>query len=233
MKEMIIHGLQEAYENMVRMIADFLPRFVVMLIIILVGWIVALSLKHILRVVLRITKFDRLSENAGASQVLRKAALPSMSELLSRLLFWVSWMGFVMLGIGVLGIVGLQEQITHFMSFLPQVFVAFLILFVGLLAANFFSRSVLLAAVNAGFRSPRMLSGSIRAGIGILAIAMALEQIGLARQTVIMAFSIVIGAFMFGLAIAFGLAGRHLAREVLERYFVREKKAKEDELPPL
>lgn len=233
MKEMIIQGLQQAYVNLGRMIAEFLPRFVVMLIVILAGWIVALLLKYIFRAVLKVAKFDKLSEDTGASQLLRKAALPPMSELLSRLLFWVIWLGFAMVGVSVLGIVSLQEHINHFISFLPQIFVAFLILFFGLLAANFFSRSALLAAVNAGFHQPRLLSGSIRGGIGILAVAMALEQIGLARQTVVTAFSIVFGAFMLGLAIAFGLGGRYLARQALERYFVEHKKEKEEELPPL
>ena len=74
MKEMILRGLQQAYENMVHMIAEFLPRFVVMFIIMAVGWLVALLLKYLLRAILRLTKLDRLSEESGASQVLRKAA---------------------------------------------------------------------------------------------------------------------------------------------------------------
>ena len=42
MKEIILRGLQQAYENMVHMIAEFLPRFVVMFIILLFGWLLAL-----------------------------------------------------------------------------------------------------------------------------------------------------------------------------------------------
>src|SRR5258708_4367345 len=77
MKEMILRGLQQAYENMVHMIAEFLPRFVVMFIIMLFGWLVALLLKYSVRAVLHLTKLDRISEESGASQVLRKAALAS------------------------------------------------------------------------------------------------------------------------------------------------------------
>jgi hypothetical protein len=62
--------------------------------------------------------------------------------------------------------------------------------------------------------------------------------VGLANQTVISAFSIVFGALMFALAIAFGLGGRDLARQTLERYLGdsrrREKeKEKEEEPSPL
>src|SRR5205823_13916293 len=96
MKEMILKGLQQAYENMVHMIAEFLPRFVVMFIIMAVGWLVALLLKYLVRAILHLTKLDRISEESGASQVLRKAALPTISELLSRAFFWVTWVAFAL-----------------------------------------------------------------------------------------------------------------------------------------
>lgn len=233
MREMILNGFQEAHRNFEHMLAEFLPRFIVMLIIILIGWLVAYLLKFVLRAILRLTKIDRVSEEAGASRLLRKADLPSMSELLSRALFWVIWLGFIVVGVSVLGIVSLQQQISNLIALLPQVFVAFFVLFVGFLAANFFSRAALLAGVNAGFPSPRVLSETIRIVIGFLAFSMALEQIGLGRQTVMVAFSIVFGALMLGLAIAFGFGGRDLARRTLEKHLLRDQKGKEDELSPL
>jgi small-conductance mechanosensitive channel len=237
MKETVLRGLEQAYENLVHMIADFLPRFVVMLTIIVAGLLVAFLLKYLLRSVLHLTKLDRFSEETGASHVLRKAALPSMTELLSRSLFWVTLLGFTLLGISVLGISELQEQISRLFGLLPEVFVAILIFFGGVLAANFLSRAVLLAAVNAGYRSPRLWSGMVRFVIWILAISMALEQIGLAKETVVAAFSIAFGAVMLALALAFGLGGRDLARQALERYLGNKKREithdREEEPSPL
>jgi hypothetical protein len=235
MKEMIFHGTAQAYENLARMIGEFLPRFIVMLSIVLVGWLVAVILKKTARSILKLTRLDQLSEEAGASGVLRRAALPGLTELLSRSVFWITWLGFMLVGISVLQISGLQDQISHIFVLLPQILIALLILFVGLVAANFFSRAALLAAVNEGYPSPPILSATIRFVIWILAISMALEQVGLARETVIVAFSIVFGAVMLGLALAFGLGGKDLAKAALERYFGRKKKEKEkeEELSPL
>ena len=232
MKDMIIRGLQQAYENMVHMMAEFLPRLVVMLIVGLVGLLIAFAFKYMLRAILHLSRLDRLSEESGASRMLRHAALPSITELLSRSLFWLTWLGFILVGISVLGITGLQEQISRLFQLLPQVLIAILILFVGLLAGNFLSRAALLTAVNAGYRSPKLWSGSIRFVIWILAITMALEQVGLARQTVITAFSIIFGALMLALAIAFGLGGRDLAQQTLERYFGEKKNEREKEQEP-
>jgi hypothetical protein len=107
------------------------------------------------------------------------------------------------------------------------------ILFFGLLAASFFSRAALLAAVNANVPSPRILSLALRSMIIVLVLSIVFEELGLAEQTMLVAFGIAFGALMLGLAIAFGMGGRDLAKRFLEKRFVRGKEENEDELSPL
>ncbi len=234
MQEIIITELTQALQELARGFAHYLPRAVVMLIIAFAGWALAYVLKVLVRSVLRLTKFSKFSESAGATQLLNQAALPSSTELLSRFVFWVAWVGFILLGVSVLGIVGLQEYTSRFFLFLPRLFVALVILFLGSLAASFFSRAALLAAVNANFKSSRLLSVSIRIIISIFALSMMFEVLGVAEQTMLMAFGTVFGAVMLGLAIAFGIGGKDLAREFLEKRLATGKKEeKEDELSPL
>src|SRR5450432_1764489 len=124
MREMIFSELSQAVHDLARGFAHYLPRLIVMLVIALAGWLLAYAVKVILRSILRLIKFDRLAENAGASQLLSKAALPSATEMLSRFLFWVTWFGCLLLGVRVLGILGLQEQTARFFLFLPRLFAA-------------------------------------------------------------------------------------------------------------
>jgi hypothetical protein len=236
MREMIISELSQALHEIARGFAHFLPRLIVMLVLALVGWIIAYVVKAALRSILRLIKFDKLSENAGASQLLTMAALPSATEVLSRFVFWVTWTGFILLGVHALGILGLQEQVAKFFLFLPRVFVAIFIMFLGLLAASFFSRAALLAAVNANVPSPRVLSIAIRSIIIVFVLSIVFEELGLAEQSMLVAFGIAFGAIMLGLAIAFGMGGRNLAKRFLEKKFVRGKKDEtenENELSPL
>jgi hypothetical protein len=223
MKEMILQELSQTWTGLERGLAHFVPRIIVMLIVMAAGFIFAYLLKVILRGVFRMLRFEKLSENSGTARLLNKAALPSSSELLAGLAFWIVWLTSVLLAVSTLGILGLQEHISSLFLYLPRIFVALLIVFFGLVAASFFSRAALLAAVNADAPSPRLISGSVRFVIIALALAMAFEQLGLAAQTILAAFSILFGACMFGLAIAFGLGGQHLARRVLERRFSPEQ----------
>jgi hypothetical protein len=234
MREMIISELSQAIHDLARGFAHYLPRLIVMLILAFLGWAIAYVVKAVLRNILKLIKFDKLSENAGASQLLSKADLPSATELVSRFVFWVTWLGFILLSVSVLGILGLQEQIATFFLFLPRLFVAMFILFFGLLAASFFSRATLLAAVNANIPSPRVLSLAVRSIIIVFVLSIVFEELGLAEQTMLVAFGIAFGALMFGLAIAFGIGGRNLAQRFLEQKFVRGRKEEnEDELSPL
>lgn len=234
MRDMIISELTQAMHDLARGFAHYLPRLIVMLVFVLLGWLIAYVAKVILRGVLRLIKFDRISENTGASQLLNSAALPPASEVLSRFVFWLTWLGFILLGVSVLGILGLQEEIAKFFIFLPRLFAAVLILFFGLLAAGFFARAALLAAVNANMPSPRLLGLATRSIIIVFVLSIVFEEVGVAEQTMLVAFGIAFGALMFGLAIAFGFGGRELARRFLEEKFVRNKKEQdEDELSPL
>lgn len=237
MREIIVTELTHAFEQMARDVAHYLPRLIVMLIIAFVGWAIAYLFRLLVRSLLRLTRFSKLSENAGATQLLHQAALPPATELVSRFVFWVAWIGFILLGVSVLGIVGLQEYISRFFLFLPRLFVALVILFFGFLAASFFSRATLLAAVNANLRSSRLLSISIRIIISFFALSMVFEVLGVAEETMLIAFGTAFGAVMLGLAIAFGIGGKDLAREFLEKRLATGKKEKkeetEDELSPL
>ena len=223
MREMIISELSQAIHDLARGFAHYLPRLIVMLILAFLGWAIAYVVKAVLRNILKLIKFDKLSENAGASQLLNKADLPSATELVSRFVFWVTWLGFILLSVSVLGILGLQEQIATFFLFFPR-----------LLAASFFSRATLLAAVNANIPSPRVLSLAVRSIIIVFVLSIVFEELGLAEQTMLVAFGIAFGALMFGLALAFGIGGRNLAQRFLEQKFVRGRKEEnEDELSPL
>jgi hypothetical protein len=234
MREIIISELTQAWQELVRGFAHYLPRLVVMLIVAFIGWLIAYGIKAIVRSILRMTKFSRLSENAGANRLLNQAALPSPIELVSRLVFWLAWVGFILLGVSVLGIAPLEEFVSRFFLFLPRLFVGLVILFFGSLAASFFSRAALLAAVNANMRSSRMFSLLVRIIISIFALSMAFEVWGIAEQTVLIVWGALFGAIMLGLAIAFGLGGKDLAQAFLERKLAPAKKEdKEDELSPL
>ncbi len=223
MREIIITELTQALQELARGFAHYLPRMAVMLIIAFVGWIIAYVLKVVVRSILRLTKFSKLSENAGATQLLNQAALAVLHGIVEPVCF-----------LGGLGRVHSSGRERTWDRRVAGIHLAVLSLpasvvrgtgdsFLGSLAASFFSRAALLAAVNANFRSSRLLSVSIRVIISIFALSMMFEVLGVGEETMMIAFGTAFGAVMLGLALAFGIGGKDLAREFLEKAARREK----------
>lgn len=229
MGDLLVRSLETTFTSLIEMVTQFLPRLLAMVIIVVIGGIVAWILKVIVRRILVFFRFDQISETAGFTQMLAKAAMPSPADLVSSLVFWVVWISFMLFGLNALEITPLQEEISRFFFFLPQIFVALLILFVGVLIGNFLGRATLLAAVNVNAPSPRLLSSVVRFLIIAIAVTMALERIGLGRGVVVIAFTIAFGAVMLGLALAFGLGGRDAARRLLEKKFLESGKKSDEE----
>jgi hypothetical protein len=211
--------LRTAWLEFLKGVQLFLPHLLAMLSLVVVGWLIAWALSFALRHVLRWLKFDVLADRVGATAMLRKVSLPAASVVVASMAFWLVWAAFLLSGLVALGFTGMQDLATEFVAFLPRLGVGIVILVVGLLAANFAWRATLLAAVNSNLPSARLLSGAVRWLIVALTVAMAMEQIGVAKTIMLTAFAIAFGAVMLGVAIAIGIGGGPVARRLLERQF--------------
>lgn len=236
MANSITEVLRTAWLDFLAGVQVFLPHLLAMLSLVLVGWLIAWVLSLVLRYTLRWVKFDALAERLGAGNMLRRAALPTASVTVASMAFWLVWAAFMLSGLSALGFSGMENLGAEFVSFIPRLGVGVLILVIGLIAANFAWRATLLAAVNSNLPSARLLSGGLRLLIIALTVAMALEQIGVAKTIMLTAFSIAFGAVMLGVAIAIGIGGGPLARRMLERQFPEPPKdggSRPDELSHL
>jgi len=230
MGEMVLQAIQQASTNFLRSAAELVPRAVVTLSIVLVGWLAAAILKRLTRLILARTGFARLCERQGVADVLRTAELPPAETIVASIVFWVVWIGFLLSGVDVLGFAALRGLVGGFALFVPRLVVGLVIVVVGFVLANVAWRATLLAAVNAHIPSPRVLAGIVRALVLILTAAMALDHVAVARTIVLTAFAIAFGAVMLGLAIAFGVGGGGVARRILDHWFPEREPRPHDDV---
>jgi hypothetical protein len=121
----------------------------------------------------------------------------------------------------------IERLLERLFLYLPNLFVAIIILLIGYLLSNFFGRAALIASVNAGLKASRLIGRFVKLTIFLLAATMALEQLGIGKETIIITFAIVFGGIVLALSIAFGLGGRHMAKEYLEKKVKGEEKKDE------
>ena len=214
-------------------LAAVIPGLFVMLVLVLAGLAAGWLARAIVSRVARAVGLDRHMERWGVVPSLRRSGIyRAPSDILGTIAFWALFVLFASLGVDSLGFPGSTS--AFLLAFLPPLFAAMLILLVGLLVASFLSQGILIAAVNAGVPEARLLARAVQWGVLLFAAATALTHLGIGKEMVLVAFSITFGGLVFALALAFGLGGRTLAREILARRLRRETTApREEELTHL
>ncbi len=210
-------------------LADFGPNLLAMLAILAAGLIAAAAVRVGVRLVLPRLGFDRFSQRIGLTLMLERGGIAApASGVVAMGLAWSVLGVFVLLAIGALDLQIAMDLLSRTFAYLPQVLIAAAILVLGSMISAFLRRSVLIAAVNAGIPAARLLAAFAHTGLMVLFAAMALEHLGVGRQILLVSFATLFGGFVFALALAFGLAGRDLARELLERLMRRREPPGDD-----
>ena len=196
----------------------FFPNFLAMLVIIGIGFLLAWVVKSALIKVFTAVKFDAWCDRAGFTTLMRKGDLwTKPSEVTSVVVYWFLVILFLMVGLNALSIPVIDNLVSEFFLYLPRIFSALLILMVGYMVAGFFSRAVLIAAVNSGYPFAKILAEAVRLLLIVLILAMALEQLHVAPSIVVAAFSIIFGGIVIALAISFGVGGIESAKKMFEK----------------
>src|SRR5712692_6121165 len=183
------------------------------------GWVIA----RIVRRVARVLAVDRRADAWGVTMALGRSGIRrAPSEVIALVVFWSIFIVFVTLGVEALAIPGTGRVTAFVLAGLPKIFGAAGILLVGWLVGNFLGEGVLIAAVNARVPEARLLARAVRWGILLFAAAMAVTHLGIGKEMVLVAFGITFGGLILTLSLAFGLGGRFLARQILDRYRRRE-----------
>jgi hypothetical protein len=212
-------------------LSAFGPNLLAMLVILLTGIVLAAAASFVLRRALPRIGFDVFAERSGLASLLRKGGVAiSASAVVALLAAWALIAVFTLLAISALDMRVGMDFVSRAFAYLPQLLIAMMLVVFGSLLAGILRRSVLIAAVNAGLPSARLLAGGVQTALTILFLAMALEHLGVGRQVLLASFTIVFGGVVFALSLAFGLGGRHLAREVLERLSRRPRDKEQDEI---
>jgi hypothetical protein len=218
--------MHQLYEQLVLFIPRLLGVIFLIFLGLFLGWIVY---KLILRSLVAMN-FDRLCAQIGFSNVLGKASIQKpVSELVASAVYWLIVISFFMIGLRTLDEAVMSEVFSRFFAYLPNLIISIFIIVIGFLFSKFIARGVLIGAVNAQMRSAKLLSVAVDMLIMIFTLSLALEQLGIGKATIVATFSILFGGIVLGLAIAFGLGGRHLAKEFLERRLGKTASSEQEE----
>ncbi|WP_084072081.1 mechanosensitive ion channel family protein [Knoellia sinensis] len=189
--------MQDALENGLNTIAEFVPKLIGFLLILVIGYIVAKLIAKAIGKVLEKVGFDRAVERGGVKKALDKSDMDA-SDIVGKLVFYTLMLFVLQLAFGVFGPNPISELITAVIAFLPKLIVAIIIIVVASAIAA--AVKTLIEGTLGGLSYGKVLAGIASGFILFLGVIAALNQIGVAT-TVTMPVLIAILATLAGVII--------------------------------
>lgn len=198
---------------------EALPLAVTAILTMAAGWLCALLGRLLVTGILKLLRADKLGEKLGFSEFLRKGGVNySLIQLGGMLTFWLI-LGATLLAVSAsLDITVVTSLWNRVLEVIPGLLAGFLVLSIGILIVSFFSNFAMTIARNAAMPNGSLVAKGIKYG-GILVVALiALDQIGFRGNILSYLLLIAFAALALGLALAFGLGCKDLARSSMERF---------------
>src|ERR671927_794469 len=207
-------------QDVISLVLSYIPQIIGAIIILIVGYIIGKALQALITRILEGVGFEDWMERGGVKRFFDRAGTSETpSSILGRLVFWFIFIIAITMAANALGIQQISSFLNQLIAYIPSIFVALLILFLATLLANFVSGIV------RGATNSEVLASIAQYAIIIYAVFAALTQLGIAVQLTANTFLILLGAVGLALAIAFGIGGREVARDILEKAYDRSGRA--------
>ena len=204
---------------------EFLPRILLAVVIVVVGWMVAKMVRFAIVKGLRAVNFNVLTERAGMDTFLRDGGIRAdTTEILALLFYWLVILASLVIGFNLLGLEYITDLLGRVVWFLPKVMVALLILAFGAYFARFIGNAVIAYCRNVHLQDADILGRLAQYAILAFVVLIALDQVDVGGDIVRQTFLIVLAGVVLALALAFGIGGKDWAAEMLERWWPRRKR---------
>ncbi len=204
--------------NAVNLILTFIPRLIGFLVILIVGLIIASLVSKAVAFLLRKVGFDRISDRIGLTRFEQRMGVQMDSAgILARVVYWFILLIFLVPAADALGLPAVSSILNTLVAFLPNVFVAILVLFLGALAATVVADLVRGATASTNVGNPNIFANIARWAIIGFAALIALEQLKIAPDLLNELFGGLVAAVAIAVGLAFGLGGQDTARKWLAR----------------
>jgi hypothetical protein len=186
------------------------------------GYLVARRLERWIDQWLAKTDFNQMAEAGGLREAVdRTGARLDPVHAVGKLMFWLVMLIVTMLASAALGLESINEMFGIMIAFLPSLVAAIVVVVLGMVVGEFL-RGLILASAGTVEGVPT-LANVAKGAVVLVAVFMALDQVGLAQEIVVSAFTLILGSLALAFGLAFGLGNTTLAGEITRRWYERNR----------
>jgi hypothetical protein len=202
-------------ENAWARVVELTPQIVLFLVILIVGWFVAKLIAKAVEAVLDKVGFDRWVERGGVRRALGQTDYEP-SDLLAKVVFYALFLIVLQLAFGVFGDNAVSDLIDGIIAYLPNIFVAILIMVVAAYLAAALGEIV--RGAIGGTQYGRLLATGARIAVLVIGIFAALDQLRIAPTITTGLFYALLAVVAGSAIVAIGGGGIVPMRSRVERW---------------
>lgn len=221
--------IKDIFYDVLGQFAAVLPNLAGALAVLLIGWLISRGLRKLVKTLLSRTGIDQLAERLNQIEIMEKARIRIVpSVLLSRILYYILMLVVALAATDILGIQAVSDLMVDIINYIPNLLTAAIVLFIGLLFADFIKGIVLSTARSLGIPSANLIANFL---FYFLLIAVAMSALGQARiDTEFLAtnLTIIIAGGVAAFAIGYGLASRDVMANFIASFYSSKKVAPGD-----
>ena len=199
-------------------VAMFVPKLVAAIVVLLIGWLIAVLLGRVAYHLIKVLQINRALEGLGFKPALERGGLKlDAPKFFDELVKWFFIIVFLMASTNIVGLTQVTQFLGVVVFYLPNVIVAAFVILIGVLLARFLEHSVRVSVRAAKLASANFLAELARWSVLIFSFLIALDQLKVAPELIrIFVMGIVAMVAVAG-GLAFGLGGRDLAGDWLDK----------------
>ncbi len=204
---------------------EYIPALFGAAVVLLAGYLLAKLVQKGAARALRRLHLNDVLKKGGVVPLDRVGAHLNPTLAVANLLFWLVMFSAMLLAANALGLDSLASLFSELVGYIPSVVAAIVIIIVGIVLGDFVGG--LIGASTVSLHGGPTLARVGKGGVVLLAVFMALQELGVATEIVTTAFAIIFGAIALALALSFGLGNRELAGEITRAWYERYKAERE------
>jgi hypothetical protein len=199
-------------------IASVLPALIGAAVILLTGYFLARQVQRWADDTLKRLNFNRMASAGGLDEVVgRTGSRLDPVRALAKLIFWLVMLVVILLASTALGLESINEMFGTMLAFIPTLIAGIVIVILGIIVGEFV-RGLIVASAGSVSGVPTVAKMA-KGAVIVIALFMALQQVGVAEEIVTAAFTLILGAGALAVGLAFGLGNRELAGEITRRWY--------------
>ena len=213
----------QATNDLLSTLAEFVPRLVGAVALLLVTLVLALLLQRLMARFLEGLGIDELFERTGAANSLRQLGYEGgPSRLLGTVLFWGVMLTGVAGSLSVLGLSSLESTMDQIVNLSGRALVALVILIAGIMSAGWLAELVAREAEQAGLRGSNAFRRVVFTTIVAVSALLAAAQLGLETYVVVLLAVVVLATVGLVAALALGQGLALLSSNIAAGRYVQD-----------